>query len=135
MSTVTKFFFRMPYPLQTTGSIIRWWEARRLTYNLAVGSTGLITLAIASLIAALPPSPGHLGAPLALVVVYAVLANLCFCLGPIVDILVCRRFGPNYSAVGPTLFRYGFAFAVGLTLLPIPIALVGWGVRVLHLIG
>lgn len=135
MSTVTKFFFRMPYPLQTTGSIVRWWEARRLIYNLAVCSTGLITLAIANLIAALSPSPSHLGAPLALVVVYAVLANLCFCLGPIVDILVCRRFGPNYSAVGPTLFRYGFAFAVGLTLLPIPIALVGWGVRVLHLIG
>ena len=135
MSAVTKFFFRMPYPSQTTGSIIRWWEARRLTYNLPVGSTGLITLAIATLIAALPPSPGHLGAPLALVVGYGVLANLCFCLGPIVDTLVCHRFGPNYSAVGPALFRYGFSFAVGLTLLPIPIALVGWGFRVLHLIG
>lgn len=129
MSAVTKFFFRSPYPSQTTWMVVRWWEARRLTYNLAVGATGLISLALAALIEGLPPSSGFLGVPFLAVVLYAVLANLCLSLGPIVDAIVCRRWGPNYSAVGPALFRYGFAFAIGLTLLPIPVALLGWGIR------
>lgn len=134
MSAVTKFFFRSPYPSQTTWSIIRWWEARRMSYNLAVGTTGLISLAVAVLIEALPPSPSRLGVPLGLIVVYGVLANLCYCLGPLVDTTVCRRWGENYSALGPALFRYGFAFAVGLTLLPIPLSLLGWGIRLIGLL-
>jgi hypothetical protein len=134
MSAVTKFFFRSPYPSQTTGSIIRWWEARRITYNVAVGTTGLISLGAATLIETLPPAPGRLGVPLGVLLVYGVLANLCFCFGPLVDAAVCRRWGENYSALGPALFRYGFAFAVGLSFLPIPIALLWWGVRLLGLV-
>ena len=44
---------------------------------------------------------------------------------PIVDAWVTRRWGRQYSAVGPALFRYGFVFAVGLTLLPV--AVIGLG--------
>lgn len=38
-----------------------------------------------------------------------------------VDTFIMRKFGRDYSEVGPMLFRYGFAFAVMLTLLPIPL--------------
>jgi len=47
-----------------------------------------------------------------------------------IDLLVRRRWGPSFAAVGPALFRYGFAFSVGLTLLPIPLVLIGWALRV-----
>ena len=40
-----------------------------------------------------------------------------------------------YAPVGPALFRYGFAFSVGLTLLPIPLAILSWGVRLLRVFG
>ena len=53
--------------------------------------------------------------------VYAILANLCYTLGPLVDTLLMRFGGRDYSEAGPMLFRYGFVFAVLLTLLPIPV--------------
>jgi hypothetical protein len=56
------------------------------------------------------------------IVVYGFLANLLYTLGPIADTMVMRTWGRDYSEVGPTLFRYGFVFAVGLTLLPVPLA-------------
>jgi hypothetical protein len=53
--------------------------------------------------------------------VYGFLANLLYTLGPIADTIVMRTWGRDYSEVGPTMFRYGFVFAVGLTLLPVPL--------------
>jgi hypothetical protein len=125
MSAVTRFFFRAPYAQPTTWSVIRWWESRRLAFNLAVGGAGLLSLLAISL------TPAR-GVPLELIAAYAILANLFFCLGPLVDALVCRRWGPNFVAVGPALFRYGFVFAVGLTLLPIPMLMLGAILRVLR---
>jgi hypothetical protein len=131
MSAITRFFFRPPYPAPTTWTVVRWWESRRMAYNLAVGAAGIISLGVIGLTDALPPQPRGPGIPLGLILAYAVVANLFFCLGPAVDALVCRRWGPNFAAVGPTLFRYGFVFAVGLTLLPIPLAILGWVFRFL----
>ena len=67
-----------------------------------------------------------------MVLLYALLANLGYCVGPLLDTLIVRRWGPAYSAIGPALFRYGFAFAVGITLLPVPLSIVGW---ILQLLG
>src|SRR5215471_14868065 len=67
------------YPLaanrRTTGSIISWWESRRPTFNLIVGSAGVVTLGVVKLISWLPP---HTLMPIAWqpVVVYGVLANV-----------------------------------------------------------
>jgi hypothetical protein len=72
-----------------------------------------------------------MGFPVGGAVVYAVLANVCYSLGPIVDVFIRKRWGDDYHAVGPALFRYGFVFALGLTLLPIPLSTVGWVIRVL----
>ena len=129
MSAVTRFFFRPSYLEQTAWSIIQWWEVRRAAYNLAVGVAGLLTLTVVALFIGLPPLPGLL----LFIGVYAVMANLCYCLGPALDVLIYRRFGSEFGAVGPALFRYGFVFALGLTLLPIPLALMGAAARVLSL--
>ena len=56
------------------------------------------------------------------ILVYGFLANLLYTLGPIADTIVMRTWGRDYSEVGPTLFRYGFVFAVGLTLLPVALS-------------
>lgn len=128
MSAITKFFFRAPYSLPNTWEIIRWWESRRMTHNLTVGVAGFTSLCVVYVAEALTPgrTPGF---PWGGVVVCAILANLFYCLGPIVDTIVMRLWGREYSEVGPTLFRYGFVFAVGLSLLPVPmVALrVLWG--------
>jgi hypothetical protein len=121
MSALTKFFFRAPYSLPKTGEIIRWWESRRPAYNFAVLAAGVASLTTVYLADVLFPGERGPGIPWGGIVVYAILANLFYTLGPVVDTFVMRKFGRDYSEVGPMLFRYGFAFAVVLTLLPIPL--------------
>ncbi|NOT07293.1 MAG: hypothetical protein HOP28_03720 [Gemmatimonadales bacterium] len=134
MSTVTKFFFRAPYVPKSTWAVLQWWESRRLVYNLAVGTAGLLTLTALSFLDALPPllGGGRFRPPFLFIVAYGLLANLFFSAGPVVDALICRRWGPDFASLGPAIFRYGFAFAVGLTLLPIPMVLLAWGFRLLR---
>lgn len=129
MPALTRFFFRLPHHADDTWAIVRWWESRRGAYNLVVGAAGLCTLAVVAVAELLPPLGRVPRMPLGLMAVYAIMANLCYSLGPVADALIVRRFGRQYSAVGPVLFRYGFVFAVGLTLLPIPLAFVSLVVR------
>jgi hypothetical protein len=120
MSAITKFFFRAPYSLPRTSEIFRWWESRRPAYNFAVLAAGVASLTTVYVTELLIPG-SRPGIPWGGMVVYAVLANLFYTLGPVVDTFIMRKFGRDYSEVGPMLFRYGFAFAVVLTLLPIPL--------------
>lgn len=134
MSALTRFFFSPVYIPRNAWSIVGWWERRRPVYNLVLGVAGVVSLGAQSLFSALPPHSSPRDVPLGLVgvVAYAVLANLCYCVGPAVDLYIRRRWGDAYAPVGPTLFRYGFVFSVGLTLLPIPLAFLGWALRLLE---
>lgn len=133
MTAIEKYFFTPVYYPRTGWSILRWWESRRPLYNVCVGATGLASLGTAVLFAALPPHP--LPLPTALggvavgVALYGVLANVCYSLGAPADILLRRFLGDRAAAAGPVLFRYGFVFSIGLTLLPIPLAALGWVFR------
>jgi hypothetical protein len=100
-------------------------------YNLVLATAGVLSLGAHSLFSLLPPRSASPDVPLGFVGVlaYAVLANLCYCAGPAVDLYIRRRWGSAYAAVGPTLLRYGFVFSVGLTLLPIPLSFLRWALR------
>jgi hypothetical protein len=110
-------------------TVVNWWESRRAVFNLTVGAAGVLSLLLVNAFALLPPHPAILRVPPLAILVYAVMANLCYTLGPIVDVAIHRRWGPTYAAIGPTIFRYGFVFSLGLTLLPIPLAVLSWVVR------
>lgn len=129
MTAVERYFFTPLYFPRSPWSIVRWWESRRFLFNLSVGSAGLLSLAMATLIRHLPPHAGSFPVPWAGVLVYGVLANLCYTLGPVGDLVLRRALGERAPAVGPVLFRYGFVFSLGLTLLPIPLAALGWLLR------
>ena len=126
MTALTHLFFDTVYFPRNAWAVVRWWETRRPAYNAAVGGAGLVTLAALALLHALPPLA--LVAPV--VLVYGLIANLCYSLGPALDLLARRVGGPDYAPVGPTLFRYGFVFSIGLTLFPIAIAGLWWVVRI-----
>lgn len=126
MTALTKFFFRAPYSLPRTGEILRWWESRRLGYNLAVGAAGMVSLTTVAVAEFLPPISRLPTFPLGLVVIYGILANICYSVGPVADAVICRKWGRDYAALGPAIFRYGFVFAVGLTLLPVPMAVMSY---------
>jgi hypothetical protein len=126
VTAVEKYFFTPLYFPRSSWAVLRWWESRRLLFNLCVGGTGLLTLATATLLARLPPHPMGFMVPWQVILVYALVANVCYTLGPLGDLLLRRILGDRAPAVGPVLFRYGFVFSVGLTLLPIPVAVLGW---------
>jgi hypothetical protein len=124
VSALTRFFFRYPASCRTPVEIVTWWEARRIPFNLAVGSAGLITLTAAHLITRLPPHPNPMPVVPSLVAagIYGILANVCYTAGWMGELLVRRGAGDELEPVGPALFRYGFVFSIGLTLFPIAIA-------------
>jgi hypothetical protein len=125
MTALTEIFFDTVYFPRNGWAVVRWWETRRPVYNAAVGGTGLVTLATLALLNALPP----LGVTAQIALVYGLVANVCYSLGPLFDLLARRLGGPDYAPVGPTLFRYGFVFSIGLTLFPVMIAGLWWAVR------
>jgi len=131
VTALTRFFFNQVYAPRSPWSVVGWWERRRSAFNLVVGAAGITTLTTVNLFALLPPHGRWLGIPWIPMVIYAVLANVGFTAGPVADLIIRRLWGNQYSAVGPALFRYGFAFSVGLTLLPIPVAAVGGVVRLI----
>jgi hypothetical protein len=120
--------------------VVQWWEARRPAYNLIVGGTGCATVVVTTWLLALPASFGGGRPPLGLmlggVVAYGILANLCYCLGPLAELALYRLWGDAAPRAGPVLFRRGLIFSVGLTLFPIALAALGIAVRlVARLLG
>lgn len=133
MTEISEFLFPAPAH-RSLGGIIRWWESRRLHYNLIVGSTGLFSLAAVWVIGSLPPDGNISPPPLQLVLAFGVLANLCYLLGPAVEAAVGTIWGRKILPVGPVLFRIGLTFSVGLTLLPTLLITLNWVYRFVHAI-
>jgi hypothetical protein len=119
---------------RTAVSLLQWWESRRLLYNVAVGTTGVFTLVVVRLIAWTPP-----GLPMCVswqpVVAYGLLANVFYTSGWAIELLAQRVWREKSPTLGPPLFRQGLAFSVGLTLLPIAMASIGWLARVWELLS
>lgn len=126
MTAVEKYFFTPLYFPRSAWAILGWWESRRPLFNLCVGGAGLLTLGSATLLAHLPPHPIGFLVPWGVILIYGLMANVCYTLGPLGDLLLRRVLGDRAPTIAPVLFRYGFVFSVGLTLLPIPLAVLGW---------
>ena len=131
MSALTEFLFPAP-ARRSTGAIMRWWESRRLQFNLVVGTAGVFSLGIVWVMTSLPPNAHATGIPPQVVVVFGVLANVCYFLGPAVEIGVEKLSRGRILPTGPALFRMGLTFSTGLALLPVLIAGLDWLYRVLR---
>ena len=123
MNTLLKNVFTVSPVHISNKEIIRWWERKRIFYNIVMLAAGSITIILAlllheiiftDLINALPP-----------VLIFALSVNLFYTLGWVVEI-VCCKFIPQKEVVqkaGPVLFIAGislsvlFTFAVDIALL------------------
>jgi len=124
VTAVEKWFFTPLYYPRGPLHVIGWWERRRPMYNVSVGAAGMLTLAVAVALGVLP-LPGTMPGEFIGVVAYGLMANACYSLGPVADLLLRRILGIRAPDIAPVLFRYGFVFSVGLTLLPIPLMVAG----------
>ena len=129
MTAVERYFFTPLYYPRGVWPVVRWWESRRVVFNAVVGGAGLLSVATIMGVTRLPPQPTFVPFPWIEIVTYAVLANLGYSLGPFADLALRRRLGDRAPAVATVLLRYGFVFSVGLTLLPIPVSMLGWLIR------
>lgn len=134
MHELTEFLFPAPAE-RRAGAIWAWWERRRLAYNLWVGAAGTFTLVTCSAIALLPPHPLGL-IPLSQlwpgVVIFGVLANVCYTSGAVLETLAQQVWDRQLLPVGPSLFRMGLTFSVGLALFPTLLMIIAW---ILRLVG
>ena len=121
MSALARLLFPVPDVRRSTTTLFKWWETRRITYNLIVGGTGLVTLGVVGALSWLAPHL-RLGVPLAAVLAYGVLANLCYTFGFALEALLQRIWGNDVAPIGPALWRHGLTFSIGLTLFPAGIA-------------
>jgi hypothetical protein len=114
-----RWLFADPPEPRSAGSIIRWWEARRLAYNLIVGGVGLLSLAaflgLIGLCGHLQPGEDAFE-PIVLFV-GAIAANFCYTAGWVTEVFLLRR-NRSGPSVAPQLFGTGLVFSLIVVLLP-----------------
>jgi hypothetical protein len=128
-SSLGEFLFPAPAP-RAPGAIIGWWEGRRLFFNAAVGAAGSVSFVAMSVVDSILKADLHL-VPWPFVVMFGFGANVMYCLGPALEILIDKLWGRTVLPAGPSLYRMGLTFSVGLALFPtlsMMIALAGWSI-------
>src|ERR1035437_3784522 len=114
--------------LCTRGDIIRWWEARRYTFNAFLLGVGFASWLLVMTAGSAAVKPGEdFEEPLAMLsgtVIYVALANVCYTLGWVVD-TVWYNGRPRRR-----LYKSGLILAVVLTALPGVWAVVAWLITV-----
>jgi hypothetical protein len=118
--------------------IRRWWEERRLFYNIVVGCVGGVTSVLMILCGFISepivgeaigiPDPPIL-VPLG-IVAYGIAANICYTEGWVVESRLAKRGALSSADFGVRAFKYGVIFSVGLTFFP---AVLSWAVFLLSL--
>ena len=131
MSALTRLLFPAPAEVRDTATIFRWWESRRLTYNVIVGGAGVVTILAMKAIAMTPPLSMSMPIFWPGILAYGFFANLFYSLGFVTEAAMTRAWHEETPRVGPALFRQGLAFSVGLTLFPVALMGIQWGFRVL----
>jgi len=127
-------------PAFGAGNVIRWWESRRMFFNLTVGITGLVTcllLAVCAFTAdSLVGEPiGMTDGPLLgifMIVPYALLANICYTAGRISELSIkTTRTADNAAAFAVRAFRVGITFSIFVTLSPAAICWLAFAVALI----
>ncbi len=121
--------FRRARSPERSWDVIAWWESRRIPYNLIVGAAGFAS-AIVMLIMGFVT--GHvvgdgIGSPLFAifaVIIYGIMANICFTGGWVLELLSRKIWGTRADAFGEIAFVWGTLSSVILTLVPAAVVVV-----------
>lgn len=117
---------RREVPPTSAWEAVGWWEARRIPFNLIVGTAGLLSCTVVGVVGLGSyflfgsdfGTPGSPGLALFGIVIYGLSANICFTGGWFAE-LVIRKIWPTQADRFATLsFSLGLVFAVLLTLVP-----------------
>ncbi len=111
-----QWLFAPPKEPASIWCIIKWWELRRIPYNLMVGGCGIFSLVVMFICESLQPGKGE--GNYFLVLIAPVVANICYTGGWLVEVLLglcsCRMEGRSTVL----LFRLGLGFSLVVAILP-----------------
>ena len=113
-------------PLTSARSVIGWWETRRIPFNLIVGSAGILSCIIIGIVALGSSllfesdfgSPGYPFLTLFAILIYGIMANICFTGGWLLELLLRRIWPSETDKFAILSFSAGLVFSVLLTLAP-----------------
>ncbi len=114
----------------TTAGVIRWWELRRLLFNLLLLIVGIASIAGMELVmrSLIPPGDDAVE-PFVVVlgaVAYGIMANLCYTLGWIIE-LRARKLNPMAARQrARVMFRLGTVLSCLITTAPFWFACFIW---------
>jgi hypothetical protein len=117
---------RRDVPIRTAKDVIGWWEARRVLFNLIVGSAGILTCIVVGVVALGDEIlfDGDFGFPdpplfaLVGILLYALCANVCFTAGWLVELIVQKIWPVESDRFATLSLSFGLIFSVLLTLAP-----------------
>jgi hypothetical protein len=127
------WFFSRSSELPTPQSIIRWWEIRRIPYNLMVGTVGIISLFLFYYFidASNALKPGEDAVEPMAIVLAPIMINICYTGGWIVELLLSNSRQKGSSPIGPLLLKIGVGFSLVVVLIPSTIWFVIWIVKII----
>jgi hypothetical protein len=146
VSSLIKAFFEGPkfkreITLNRASEVIRWWESRRLFFNLVVGCTGILTciLCIACAVIAESFVGEAIGIPdgpllgVFFILFYGILANVFYTGGWIVELTFRTSTTAKRSGeFALKAFRAGTAFSILLTLCPAVLCWLAFAIALFH---
>jgi hypothetical protein len=106
--------------------VVAWWELRRLPYNMIVGATAALSLAVFFAVAftcerSVGVPLGRPGPPLLVaiaIIAYGIVVNVFYTGGWILELLVAKLWHVSTPVFGPIAFTVGTAVSVVVTLVP-----------------
>jgi len=120
------WLFTVPSEEANIGSIIRWWEIRRIPYNIVIGGIGIVSLMLFFFFIdrshVLKPGEDA-EEPLALIAAPFII-NLCYTLGWMVECGLRVTRLKKTRKIGLLLFKSGWGFSIVVALFPS----VYWGI-------
>ncbi len=128
-------FMPLPEP-KTRADIIRWWEKRRLFYNLFVGGIGFCSLIafVFFLENTITLKPGEDSfEPIAMFLV-PIPINICYTAGWVIEcfgLSVGRFRSLKRFLTGPTLLKVGLSFSLFVILLPSVLSGTAWTIKLI----
>ncbi len=117
---------RRDVPIGSAWEAIGWWEARRIPFNLIVGSAGILSCIVVGVVGlgsyflfdsefGLPDPPLF---ALFGIIIYGAVANVCFTGGWLAELIVRKIWPGEADRFATSCFSLGLVFSVLLTLTP-----------------
>jgi hypothetical protein len=133
--------FKRELPLTRPLEVIRWWESRRVFFNVVVGCTGMLTCVLCIACAVIAESfvgeaIGMTDGPLLgifFILFYGILANVFYTAGWITELTYRTATTAERSGeFALKTFRIGITFSIFLTLCPALLSWLAFAIALFH---